>query len=91
MVYHCLSHALSSFIMSQKLHGTAIYADQLGWFWGVNGAAYMAVPWSVWVFLSIMRHNCVGLSPDRDHWPLEQYDSRACDSVVEKRLTGLYG
>ena len=26
----------------------AIYADQLGWFWGVNVGIYMAVPWSVW-------------------------------------------
>ena len=27
---------------SQTLHGTAIYADQLGWFWGINEAAYTA-------------------------------------------------
>ena len=24
------------------------YMPTLKWFWGVNGAAYMAVPWSVW-------------------------------------------
>ena len=27
--------------MTQTLHGTAIYADQLGCFTGVNGAAYI--------------------------------------------------
>ena len=33
-------------------HGTAIPMPiiTLEWFWGVNGAAYMAVPWSVWVY-----------------------------------------
>ena len=29
-------------------NGTAIYA-YIRVVWGVNGAAYMAVPWSVWV------------------------------------------
>ena len=33
-------------------HGTAIYADQTRVVWGVNGAAYMAVPWSVWAIES---------------------------------------
>ena len=35
---------------TQTLHGTAIYADQLGWFWGSMGRHlwHMAVPWSVW-------------------------------------------
>ena len=30
--------------LSQTLHGTAIYADQLGWCQGVNGAAYYGSP-----------------------------------------------
>ena len=36
--------------ISQTLHGTAIYAYIGVVVWGVNVAAYMAVPWSVWVY-----------------------------------------
>ena len=34
-------------ILPQTLHGTAIYADQLGWFGGFNGTAYIPVPISL--------------------------------------------
>ena len=42
-------HGFTVHDFSQTPHGTAIYADQLGWF---QGSMYvnMAVPWSVWVF-----------------------------------------
>ena len=53
---------------SQTLHGTAIGLPiSWGGARGVNGAAYMAVPWSVWEFLQlwdqVWREEGLGLDP----------------------------
>ena len=46
----------------QTLHGTAIYADQArgGGLGGLFGAAYIAVPWSVWVKFILLWHPGLG-------------------------------
>ena len=41
-----------------------IYGDQLGWWQGVNAAAYIPVPWSVWA----MQHACPNELGFIDQW-----------------------
>ena len=51
--------------ISQTLHGTAIYAYIGVVVWGVNVAAYMAVPWSVWVYTKTHTFDSIPDRPDR--------------------------
>ena len=47
----------------------AIYADQLGWLTGGHGAAYMAVPWSVWVLFNKSMSFPLGIADSETYHP----------------------